>query len=160
MIKQKFLILFLLFWFIQVFLFVIMADSVKAIDSTYCDPLCPAGTTCVDNKCVPVNTGVGAADPGGSGSGSGGVAGKLDNPLGVSDPRIIVGNVIKAALGLAGSLALGVFILGGLFWVTSAGSEEKVTRGKNMIMWATFGLGVIFTSYALVNFVIKALTGT
>lgn len=95
-------------------------------------------------------------DIGGSVSGSGG----LPNPLGPVDPRDIMGNVIKAILGVTGSLALGVFILGGLMWVTSAGNEEKITKGKNMIMWAAFGLVVIFASYALVTFVLNALTGS
>lgn len=86
---------------------------------------------------------------------------KLQNPLGSSegseDPRVIIGNVIRALLGLVGSLALAVFIYGGFTWVISAGSEEKITKGKQMIIWATLGLAVIFASYALVNFVISAV---
>jgi len=84
----------------------------------------------------------------------------LQNPLGgITDPREIVGNVIRALLGVVGSLALGVFILGGFTWVTSAGSEEKIKKGKDMVMWAAFGLAMIFMSYALVTFVIGALVG-
>lgn len=83
----------------------------------------------------------------------------LQNPLGTSDPRIIIGNVIKALLGVTGSLALAVFILGGFTWVTSAGSEEKIRKGKEMILWAALGLFIIFASYALVQFVIGAVTG-
>ena len=85
---------------------------------------------------------------------------ELQNPLGsVNDPRIIIGNIIRAVLGIIGSIALAIFILGGFYWVTSAGSEEKVTKGKNMIMWATFGLAVIFFAYAIVTFVVGAITG-
>lgn len=83
----------------------------------------------------------------------------LPNPLSTSDPREIIGNVIKAVLGLTGSLALLMFIFGGFTWVTSAGNEEKIKKGKEMITWAAFGLFVIFASYALVNFVIGAVTG-
>lgn len=85
----------------------------------------------------------------------------LTNPLGTAnaDPRIIVGNVIKALLGIVGSIALAVFIFGGFTWVTSAGNEQRVQKGKDMIMWAAFGLVVIFVSYALVTFVIGAITG-
>lgn len=92
------------------------------------------------------------------GSGSG-----LLNPLGNdpedADPRVIIGKVIRALLGIVGSLALAVFIYGGFTWVISAGSEEKVKKGKDMIIWATFGLFVIFASYALVTFVIGAVAG-
>jgi len=84
---------------------------------------------------------------------------ELQNPIGVNDPRIIIGNIIRAVLGIIGSIALAIFILGGFYWVTSAGSEEKVTKGKNMIMWATFGLAVIFFAYAIVTFVVGAITG-
>ena len=85
----------------------------------------------------------------------------LDNPLGQGndDPRAVVGNVIRAILGIVGSLTLLVFMYGGFLWVTSAGSEEKITKGKNIIIWASFGLAVIFASYALVTFIVGALTG-
>ena len=85
----------------------------------------------------------------------------LKNPLGenANDPRGIIGNVIRAIFGIVGSLALAIFILGGFTWVTAAGNEEKVKKGKDMIMWAAFGLVVVFASYALVTFVLSALTG-
>jgi hypothetical protein len=96
-----------------------------------------------------------------SGSASAGsVAASLTNPIGVDDPRDIIGNVIKAMLGIAGSLALLFFIYGGLMWVMAGGSDEKIKKGKDMIMWASLGLAVIFLSYALVRFVISALTGS
>jgi uncharacterized membrane protein YjfL (UPF0719 family) len=52
-----------------------------------------------------------------------------------------------------------VFILGGFMWVISAGSEEKIKKGKDMVTWAAFGLVVIFFAYALVTFVVNAVTG-
>lgn len=89
------------------------------------------------------------------GSGSG-----LPNPLGENDPRAIIGNIIRAALGIVGSLALAVFIYGGFTWVISAGNDDKIKKGKDMIIWATLGLAVIFASYALVTFIIGAVAGT
>ena len=88
------------------------------------------------------------------------LAAELPNPLGgIKDPREVIGNVIRAIFGIVGSLALAIFIYGGFMWVTSAGNEEKVKKGKDMIMWAAFGLAVIFVSYALVTFVINAVVG-
>jgi len=83
----------------------------------------------------------------------------LENPLGTGnvDPRVLIGNVINAILGVVGSLALLMFIYGGVTWVISAGNEEKIAKGKNIILWASFGLAVIFFSYAMVRFVISAL---
>ena len=86
----------------------------------------------------------------------------LPNPLGagLNDPRVIIGNVIKAILGIVGSLALVMFIYGGFLWVTSAGNEEKIKQGKSILLWATLGLFIIFFSYILVTFVIGAVTGS
>lgn len=86
----------------------------------------------------------------------------LENPLGTSDalkdPRIIVGNIIKVALGLVGAVALAMIILGGYMWLFSGGNQEKVKKGLNTLVWAAVGLFVIFASYAVVSWVLKQLT--
>jgi len=88
---------------------------------------------------------------------------KLDNPLGDSNPnpQQLIGKIINAVLGIVGSLALAMFIYGGFTWMLAGGNSEAVTKGKNILIWATLGLVVIFTSYALVHFVIfQGLLGT
>ena len=83
---------------------------------------------------------------------------KLDNPLGsLSDPRIIVGQVIRVALGIIGSLALVLFIYGGMLWMTSSGNTEMITKGRNTLLWAVIGLLVVFGSYTIINFVLQNL---
>lgn len=83
----------------------------------------------------------------------------LDNPLGtVTSPQILIGRVIQTALGLVGSIALIMFVYGGLTWMLSGGNSEKVTKGKNIIVWAVIGMVVVFTSYMAVSFIIIALT--
>lgn len=82
----------------------------------------------------------------------------LENPLGnISDPRVIVGLVIKVVLGIVGSLAMVIFIYGGLLWMTSSGNSETITKGRNTLLWAVIGLLVVFGSYTLVNFIIRSL---
>jgi len=50
----------------------------------------------------------------------------LTNPLGnVSSPQILIGRVINGILSVVGSLALVMFIYGGLLWMTSAGSNQR-----------------------------------
>ena len=86
---------------------------------------------------------------------------KIENPLGGEfDPRVLLGRIIGAALGVVGSIALAMFILGGFTWMTSSGNQEKVKKGKDMILWASIGLAVIFASYVMVKFVLYALTST
>lgn len=83
----------------------------------------------------------------------------LDNPLGnnVGDIPTLIGNVINAVLGIVGSLALVMFIYGGITWMTASGNEKGITKGKDILVWAALGLVVIFFSYALTKFVISAI---
>lgn len=112
-----------------------------------------------ESLAVTGGTATGAGTTGAAAPGSTGLVNPLGGNNGITDPRTIIGNVIKAGLGIVGSLALVIFIFGGFTWVTSAGNEEKIKKGKDMLMWAVFGLAVVFLSYALVTFVINAMTG-
>ena len=69
----------------------------------------------------------------------------------------IAQNIIKFAIGITGVLALVAFIYGGFMWLISAGDQNKITKGKNIMTWAVFGLAVIFASYAVVTTIFTAL---
>jgi len=60
-------------------------------------------------------------------------------------------------LGLVGSLALLMFIYGGVMFLISAGNAEKVTQAKQIIIGAVIGLVIVFTSYMIIQFVMDAL---
>lgn len=81
----------------------------------------------------------------------------LTNPLGSSDFRVILGSVIKAFLGLSGSIALVMVIYGGFLWLTSNGNPEKIDKGRKVLVWAFVGLAVIFSAYTLTSAIISAL---
>ncbi|MDA3839503.1 MAG: pilin [Patescibacteria group bacterium] len=82
----------------------------------------------------------------------------IDNPIQTATPQQLIGKVIAAVLGISGSLALLMFVYGGFVWMLSGGNSEKVTKGKNTLVWAAIGLVVIFSSYALVNAIFTGLT--
>ena len=105
------------------------------------------------------NTGSSKTTQNNSNSGScSGTTCTLNNPLGsISTPQALVGQVINTVLGVVGSLALLMFIYGGLTWMTSSGNEEKVKKGRDIILWSAIGLVVIFLSYALTRFVLGAI---
>jgi hypothetical protein len=101
-------------------------------------------------------------------------AGSLTNPLsgacstidqtkpdaGQKCIQLIIGNVIKAALGVVGSIALLMMTYGGYTWLTSMGNSERVEKGKNTLIWAVLGLIVIFGAYAITSYIItKLVTG-
>lgn len=81
----------------------------------------------------------------------------LHNPLGTSDIRFVIGRIIRALLGFSGAIALLMFVLGGFYWLTSAGKPEQIKKGKDTLIWAVIGLVVIFSAYMLVGLVIDAL---
>ncbi|TAN57049.1 hypothetical protein EPN15_05610 [Patescibacteria group bacterium] len=88
-------------------------------------------------------------------------AAELKNPLGddMNDPRIFIGRLIKGILGLSGSIALLMFIYGGVVYLTAQGENERIQRAKSTLTWATVGLAVIFGSYAFLNYLFAGLKG-
>lgn len=63
-------------------------------------------------------------------------------------------NGLNLAYFIAGTLAVIVIIIAGIFYVTSAGDAGKVTRAKNMLTYSIVGLIIILTAFAITNFVI------
>jgi len=70
---------------------------------------------------------------------------------------VLIGYVIRAALGISGVVALIMIIYGGVLWLTSGGNTDKVQKGRDTLIWAVLGLIVIFSAYAIVNAVIGFL---
>lgn len=85
---------------------------------------------------------------------------QLKDPLNVEggDLNKFIGRVIRNILGVVGSIALVMFVIGGIMWMTSGGSETRVKKGKDILTWAAMGLVIIFTSYAILKFVLDVLT--
>ena len=83
----------------------------------------------------------------------------LDNPLGNLDPQPqdLYGRLIFAFMGITGIIALLMFIIGGFQWMTAGGNAEKVKKGRDTLMWAVFGLIVIFSSYAILREIFNVL---
>lgn len=83
----------------------------------------------------------------------------LCNPLGNASVYTIIGRLISVVLGLVGSIALLMFIYGGVVWMTSAGAADRVKKGREAILWSVIGMAVIFASYGLTTFLINNITG-
>lgn len=67
-------------------------------------------------------------------------------------------NVIKLLLGLAGIIAVVVLIVGGFWYITSAGNEEQAEKGKKAIINAVIGLVVVILAYAIVAIISNTLS--
>lgn len=90
------------------------------------------GKTCVANKCLAEAANVKCCK---DGAGDGGGSAVLPNPLGTVNINDFAARIINI-LGLVGTISLVLFIYGGLIWMTSAGSADKVKKRKRY-----FGLG-------------------
>jgi hypothetical protein len=83
---------------------------------------------------------------------------KLTNPLGTDNINVIVARGIQIFTGISGSVALAMFVYGGLLWLFSQGDPAKIKAGKEVFKWATIGLVIIFTAYALISQFFKVFT--
>lgn len=66
-------------------------------------------------------------------------------------------NVAELIFGIVGSLTLFMFMYGGFVWVTSGGSDERITKGKTILKNAVLGLLVVFLAGAIIKFALAAL---
>lgn len=60
-------------------------------------------------------------------------------------------NIYKFAVGIAGLLALGMIVAGGVYYTVSAGSSDKQKDAKDMITSALFGVGLLLGSYLILK---------
>ena len=80
----------------------------------------------------------------------------LVNPIGASSVSEVVGKIIKIFLGIIGTISLIMFIYGGFLMLTSAGRAGQIRTGQQTLVWASIGILVVFTSYAMLKFVFSA----
>ena len=81
----------------------------------------------------------------------------LPNPLNITSVNAVIGRIIKYIIGISGSVALAVFVYGGILWIISAGRTAYIDKGKKAIKMSVVGLVIIFTSYIVVKFIIEAI---
>ncbi|MFH1425911.1 MAG: hypothetical protein ABIG66_00545 [Candidatus Kerfeldbacteria bacterium] len=71
-----------------------------------------------------------------------------------ADTALAIANVF---LGTVAIIAVILIIYGGFTWMTSGGSEEKVTKGKNILIWAVIGLLIIMSAWGITLYLIGIL---
>ncbi|MFA6994822.1 MAG: pilin [Patescibacteria group bacterium] len=76
---------------------------------------------------------------------------------GVDDFLVLAINVSKWILGIVGSLALLMFIYGGLMFLISAGSADKIGQANKIIIAAVVGLVIVFASFLIIQFVMRSI---
>lgn len=81
----------------------------------------------------------------------------IENPLGDKN----IGDIIGSVIGIIRDLALGVGIImvliSGMTIMTAGGSEEKVTKGKKMLLWTVIGVAIIVSVEFITGFILELL---
>jgi len=73
-------------------------------------------------------------------------------------PFEVIGGLVGAGLSLIGLLFFGLTLYAGIMWMIARGDSSKVDRAKEILESAIIGLVIVVSAYAIVNFVLKALT--
>jgi hypothetical protein len=66
--------------------------------------------------------------------------------------------VVNVLLFVIGAVSVIMLIVGGIRYTVSAGDSGNVTAAKNTIMYAIIGLVIAFLAFAIVNWVLGAVT--
>jgi hypothetical protein len=107
---------------------------------------CPKGQYC----CVP-------KAPESTAAASAGTSKTLPDPLGGANIHSIIGSVIRTFAGIAGSIALIMFVYGGIMMIISRGESDKVKGARTILINSTIGIVLIFSAYTFVAAIIDAI---
>lgn len=64
---------------------------------------------------------------------------------------------IAIAFGILGSIAVLMFVIGGIMYILSKGNPGDMAKAKDTLIYAAVGMGIIIMSYAIVAFVISSI---
>lgn len=80
--------------------------------------------------------------------------------LGNEDPRDIIVNILNLAMTFLAIIAVIIILIGGFKWMTAAGSEDKVSEAKRIVVGGVIGLVIILAAWAIASFVLNTVGDT
>jgi TRAP-type C4-dicarboxylate transport system permease small subunit len=78
----------------------------------------------------------------------------------VSKVQSFIQSVIQVLVTLAGMVAAGFFVWGGIGYITSSGNPESLDRSKKTILYSAIGLTIVLGSFVISNIVTQLATGS
>lgn len=87
----------------------------------------------------------------------------LAHPVFASDGNItqvetFIRSIIKVVAGLAGLVATGFFVVGGLGYITSSGNPERLEKSRQTVIWSGVGLAIVIAAFVISNIVTDLAT--
>jgi hypothetical protein len=77
----------------------------------------------------------------------------------LDDVEMAIGNIAQIILGITGSLALLMFMIGGIMYITSAGKKDQIQKATKTLRFAVIGLAIVMFSGVAIKLLLKVLTG-
>lgn len=77
----------------------------------------------------------------------------------VAKIETFIKSVIQVLVTLAGLIAAGFFVWGGVGYITSSGNPETLDRSKKTILYSAIGLAVVLGAFVITNVVSDLATG-
>jgi TRAP-type C4-dicarboxylate transport system permease small subunit len=77
----------------------------------------------------------------------------------VTKVQSFIQEVIQVLVTIAGLVAAGFFVWGGIGYITSSGNPESLDRSKKTIVNSAIGLAVVLGAFVLSNIVTQLATG-
>jgi hypothetical protein len=65
-------------------------------------------------------------------------------------------NFADFIISIVGSIALLLFLYGGYVWMTSAGNQERIKRGRDVIISTIIGVILVLGAWQIINFTVSA----
>lgn len=69
----------------------------------------------------------------------------------------LFGNIALIVLGVSGIILLGVFVYGGLLYLTSHGDSGQVQKATKALTGAVVGIAIVFGAFTVIQFGVGAL---
>jgi len=108
-------------------------------------PLAPAASAACDDQSLSASGGVECAQGN-------------DVPTRLFGDGSIFTTIVNVLLFVIGAVSVIMLIIGGIRYTVSGGDSGSVTAAKNTIMYALIGLAIAFLAFAIVNWVLGAIT--
>ena len=71
----------------------------------------------------------------------------------VAKVESFIRNIIQVLVVLAGLLAAGFFVMGGIGYITSSGNPEHLDKSKKTLIYSSLGLAISIGAYVLSNII-------
>ncbi len=76
----------------------------------------------------------------------------------LAGPNGLIFNIINALLLIVGAIAVLFVIIGGFWYVTSAGNEEQAEKGRTTVVNSIIGIVIVILSYVVINVIVNLVT--